>query len=610
MSENSKTVRSTRVLRDGTLGPADIRIRDGLIAAVAAYGSPVEGELHDLGDSLVMPGLVDVHVHVNEPGRAEWEGFDTATRAAAAGGVTGFVDMPLNSSPVTTSAQAFRAKLDSAQGAIHVDVGFWGGVIPQDLEELPELLAGGVLGVKAFLVHSGIEEFPNVAPADLEKAMPVIAASGLPLLVHCELAVAGAPPPEPDADPRSYRAYLASRPAAWELDAIDLVIALARKHQARVHIVHLSCADALPAIRRAKAEGLAVTVETCPHYLVLEAETIPDGDTRFKCAPPIREASNRERLWDGLRDGTIDFIATDHSPCPPELKRLDSGAFSEAWGGIASIQFLLPLVWTEADRRGFGPADLERWLCAAPARFAGLDRLERPKGRLAPGFQADLSVWDLEASFEVNPDIIRYRHRLSPYGGRRWRGVLLRGYLNGEVVQEGLDLVRERGGRALLRSSPNMDRLDRSAARLALAEVCPAPEWIDRMVAAHPWRDFRRMRESALEAWRSLDAPLQLEALRSHPRIGHNPAAHPEQAGVRSARAELIERLAGLNREYESRFGFPYVVFATGKTAEALSDMLDARLRRTRNEEWDEALRQQSRIIAFRLAKLERSLAR
>ncbi len=249
------------------------------------------------------------------------------------------------------------------------------------------MLASGVLGLKAFLVHSGIEDFPNVTGADLERALPLLAPTGLPLLVHCELDTSGRPAVSGTPDPRSYRQYLAGRPGQWELDAISLVLDLCRKTGARVHVVHLSCADALPVLKSAKAEGLPVTVETCPHYLVLDAETIPDGDTRFKCAPPIRERDNRNRLWSGLADGTIDFIATDHSPCPPALKRLDSGDFTKAWGGIASIQFLLPLVWTEAKSRGCSVADLERWLCLRPAAFAGLGA---EKGRLARGFRADL----------------------------------------------------------------------------------------------------------------------------------------------------------------------------------------------------------------------------
>ncbi len=335
-------------------------------------------------------------MHVNEPGRTEWEGFTTATRAAAAGGVTTLVDMPLNCIPVTTTGAALETKRAACANQLAVDVGFWGGVIPGNAGDLPGLARAGVLGCKAFLIHSGIDEFPNASEGDLRRAMPVLRGLGLPLLAHAELDVGAAAPDghahaDAHGDPRSYDAYLASRPRAWEDAAIRLLIALCRETGCAVHIVHLSSASSLPALRAAKDEGLPITVETCPHYLCFEAEAIPDGATHFKCAPPIREHENREALWRALGDGTIDLVISDHSPCTPALKVPERGDFQQAWGGIASLQLGLAAVWTEARRRGHGLADIAAWMSERPARLAGL---AARKGRIAPGLDADLVVWD------------------------------------------------------------------------------------------------------------------------------------------------------------------------------------------------------------------------
>ncbi|MBV9948660.1 MAG: allantoinase AllB [Myxococcales bacterium] len=421
--------KSRRVVSDGAVRPGVVLVRDGVIEAVAAEGPPGV-EIHDFGDAVISPGLVDAHVHVNEPGRTDWEGFATATRAAAGGGVTTIVDMPLNSLPVTTTAAAFQAKREAAVAQCHVDVGFWGGVVPGNGRDLGELAAAGVLGCKAFLVHSGIDEFPNVDEADLRAAMPILRDAGLPLLAHAELDL-GARVTE--RDPRRYAGYLQSRPRAWEDAAIGLLIALCRETGCPVHIVHLSSASALPALRSARADGLPVTVETCPHYLCLDAESIPDGATHFKCAPPIRERENREALWRALFDGVIDFVITDHSPCLPELKLAALGDFTRAWGGIASLQLGLSAVWTEARRRGAGPLDLACWMSAAPASFAGIaDR----KGRIAPGLDADLVIWDPDARYTVRSDQLHFRHPVSPYVGVLLEGRVLATVLRGTVVYE------------------------------------------------------------------------------------------------------------------------------------------------------------------------------
>lgn len=397
-------------------------------------------EVHDAGDHVLMPGLVDCHVHLNEPGRTEWEGFDTATRAAAAGGVTTLVDMPLNCIPVTTTRDALDRKLEASEGKLHVDVGFWGGVIPGNADELSRLAEAGVLGAKAFLCHSGIDDFPKSTEATLRESMPRMRDAGIPLLAHAELELAT---DQTETHASRYASWLSSRPRAWEDAAISMLIELCRETRCPVHVVHLSSASALPMIAAAKDEGLPLTVETCPHYLCLRAEEVPDEATLYKCAPPIRDAHNREALWRGLLDGLIDFVVTDHSPCTPALKE---GGFMEAWGGIASLSLGLPSVWTEASRRGASLAQLTRWLASGPARFAGL---ANRKGALAQGRMADFVIWDPEATFEVTAADLRFRHPISPYLGRTLSGVVRESWMAGARIFDGREVATGRG-RALL----------------------------------------------------------------------------------------------------------------------------------------------------------------
>lgn len=386
----------------------------------------------DLGDHVLMPGLVDSHVHINEPGRTEWEGFETATRAAAVGGVTTVVDMPLNSDPVTTSADALDRKLSASAGKLHVDCGFWGGVVPGNDGELDPMARMGAMGFKAFLCHSGIDDFPASDAEVLRRAMPRLRAAGVPLLVHAELESELAEVAT-SSEPTAYASWLHSRPRAWEDAAIAMMIGLVEETGCRVHIVHLSSGSALPMLRKARAKGLPITVETCPHYLCLVAEQVPPGATSFKCAPPIREQANCELLWQGLADSTIDFVISDHSPCIPGLKKLEEGDFLEAWGGIASLQLGLSTVWTEARRRGFGPADLARWMSAGPARFLGLP----DRSSIRAGGEANLVAWDPDASWTIAAEALHHRHPITPYLGRTVEGVVSDTWVRGHRVVSG-----------------------------------------------------------------------------------------------------------------------------------------------------------------------------
>jgi allantoinase len=433
-------LRSTRVLTPHGLMPATLLVEKEHISAIVAWDEvPPEAQLHDFGDYVLLPGLVDTHVHINEPGRTEWEGFTTATRAAAAGGVTTLVDMPLNCRPETTNASALERKRAAADGKPIVDWAAWGGLVRGNVEQLASLAAAGVAGFKCFLVHSGIESFAWVDKANLSTALTSLRGTGLPLLAHAE--VSGPIGSATEAlnrkggDWRNYFTYLASRPDEAEVEAIALLVRLADEFRTPVHIVHLSSAQALPALAEARARGVPVTVETCPHYLWFAAEDIPEGATEFKCAPPIRGASNREALWGALADGTIDMVATDHSPCPAALKRRDEGRWDLAWGGVSSLGLALPVMWTALVRRGLGSGAglqlLGNWMAAAPARLAGL---EGRKGTLAAGADADIVVFDPDADWTVAKRHLHFRHKLSPYLGVRLRGQVQETWLRGAPV--------------------------------------------------------------------------------------------------------------------------------------------------------------------------------
>ncbi len=451
-------LKSRRVLTDDGVVAAAVVVKDGVIVEVAPPDFVGGGYTRvDVGDLLVTPGIVDSHVHINEPGRTEWEGFQSATQAAAAGGITTVVDMPLNCIPATTSRENAEEKQKYLRDQLFVDVAFWGGVIPGNVAELPGLARFGVAGCKCFTCPSGVDEFPHVTAADLDLAMPVLRDNGTTLLVHAEapgpLETAEALLKAEGADPRAYSTYLRSRPKASEDEAIAMIIALSEQHRCPAHIVHLSSSTALPLIKAAQARGVQITAETCLHYLTFTAEEIGDGLTPYKCAPPIREASNREALWAGLLDGTISMVVSDHSPCTPQLKKLtpgldggaDVGSFMAAWGGIAGLQLGLSALWTESKARGVDVATMFQWNSARTAKLAGV---AHKKGRLAAGYDADIVVWDDSARFTVKGEALHHKHKITPYAGRILDGVVEATIVGGHVAyHRGHGLTTKPGGR-------------------------------------------------------------------------------------------------------------------------------------------------------------------
>ena len=460
---------SRRVVLPDGVAPATVLVNTatGLIEAVVAYSQAGStGQHHDLGDDALLPGLIDPHVHINDPGRTSWETFRTATRAAAAGGITTVIDMPLNCLPETTTVAALERKREAAAGETYVDWRPWGGAVGEvsghisgrgnNCAHLVPLAAAGVPGFKCFLIYPGCDGLGAIDETNLRAAMPLIAGTGLPLLVHAELAGpldrAAAALARAGSDWTQYATYLASRPDEAETDAVALMIELCREFRTRVHIVHVSSAACLPLIRKARAEGLPLTAETCPHYLHFAAEDIPDGSTLHKCAPPIRGRANRELLWQALEDGTLDLIASDHSPCPPEMKGLIQGNFRTAWGGIAGLSLVLPVVWTAMQQRGLPLSLLARWMAANPAKLAGLDRSGGRKGCIAPGYDADLIVFAPDESFIAGPEHLHYLHPVSPYLGEHLVGVVRQTILRGRLVYDRGSFVEPAHGREACRS--------------------------------------------------------------------------------------------------------------------------------------------------------------
>ncbi len=421
-----KAVISDKILINGEIRSACLLIKDKKIHSIEnSLPLNFKGDVLDYTGLTVMPGIVDTHVHINEPGRTEWEGFNTATRAAAAGGITTVVDMPLNCIPATTTKKSFLEKLDSVKDKLWVDVGFWGGAVPDELDNLEELLNSGILGVKSFLIESGVEEFKFMRPADLEIAMPIIAKSNLPYLIHAEIDDG-----HTHRVTSKYQSFVDSRPRSWENSAIDLMIELTKKYKTKTHIVHLASSDAIKKIQKAKEDGLNFTVETCPHYLTLASENIKDGKTIFKCCPPIREEENRLSLWKGIKEGIIDFIVSDHSPCTPNLKLIEQGDLDKAWGGISSLQFSLSLVWTEARKQGIDLIELSNLMSKNTAEFVNLSK----KGEIKTGNDADFVIWNPDEKYLITKELIEHRHKITPYEGMEVYGAVKATILGGTII--------------------------------------------------------------------------------------------------------------------------------------------------------------------------------
>ena len=441
--DNIKKIYCNRCWVDEKLQPATICFEKNIITEI--YFKKLS-DAEDAGDNILMPGIIDAHVHINEPGRTDWEGFDTATQAAAAGGITTLVDMPLNASPVTTSAKSFAEKIMAAENKLNVNCGFYGGLIPGNTAELEGLIKAGVFGIKCFLTHSGIEEFPNVTEKDLDEAMPVIAQYNIPLLAHCEIfdkeVECGF-----SKNPTSYQHFLASRPKQWENDAIDLMIRLCRKHKCPVHIVHVSSAEALTQIQEAKEEGLPVTAETCAHYIYFNAGEIPDACCIYKCAPPIREKENNILLKQALVKGLLNFITTDHSPAPPSIKEIETGNLQKAWGGIAGLQFLLPASWTSLKNT----ISLEKFIPLITENPASFLKMNFKKGKIKVGYHADFVIWDPNEKRKVSKEDILFRHKISPYIGEELFGVVHQTIVNGETVYQHNKIVNKNKGRCLFK---------------------------------------------------------------------------------------------------------------------------------------------------------------
>lgn len=614
-SSSPLAIRSNRVITPKGEIPAAIIIGAGKIESVVVPEDlPPEIPCEDFGDLVISPGVVDAHVHINEPGRTQWEGFETATAAAAAGGVTTLVDMPLNSSPVTTNVAALQAKRSAAAGKCKVNVEFYGGLVPGNEIEIPGLIAEGVKGIKAFLCDSGLDEFGAAGEKELRAVLPMLKQAGIPLLAHAEIVdpeVARKHKTSPHWPQQSYLHYMNGRPASFEIDAIKLLIDLCREFQTPIHIVHLATAQALPLITAAQKEGLPLTVETCPHYLYFCDQDIQDSQTQFKCAPPIRDQGNRDALRSAVTTGLIDTIGSDHSPCPPELKELLSGDFNKAWGGIASLQLTLPIMATLAEKENWSLEKMATLLSQRPAEIFGMGET---KGRIASGYDADLIVWDPSATFTVAGEELEHRHSITPYEGRTLSGRVARTYVGGAIVftSESID-----SDQALVEASiaDMLNALPHESVLQTLQSCCASTRWCEELEETRPFFNDDDVLNKSAQIFSRLEESDWLEAFEGHPQIGNvetlrakyantKSIASGEQSGVQSASEDMLKRLASANEEYLKKFGFIFIVCATGKSAKEMLDLLLQRLPRTREQELITAGEEQAKITALRLKKL------
>lgn len=605
-------IKSGRVVTPDGVITAAIIIRDGKIESVVSPADvPSEIPCEDFGDLAISPGVIDAHVHINEPGRTEWEGFATATAAAAAGGVTTLIDMPLNSSPVTTDVAALEAKRAAAEGKCVVNVEFYGGLVPGNEIEIPGLISEGVKGIKAFLCDSGLDEFGAAGEQELRAALKILKSANLPLLAHAEIVPDDATHLSTSWPEQSYAAYAAARPESFELTAIELLIELCREFQTPIHIVHLATAAALPMIAAAKDEGLPLTVETCPHYLYFCDDEIEDGQTQFKCAPPIRTSENRSALRDAVASGLIDTIGSDHSPCPPELKQILAGDFAKAWGGIAGLQLTLSIMATIADQEHWSLELLAARLSQQPAETFGLGET---KGHIAVGYDADLVVWDPAATFTVAGEELEHRHSITPYEGRSLSGSVERTYVGGQIVFQNKPADSDQ---TLVDASiaDMLNALPHDKILQTLQSCCASARWCEELEEKRPFFGDEDVLNKSAKIFSGLDESDWLEAFEGHPQIGNvdtlrakyantKAIAGNEQSGVQSASEDVLKRLAEANDEYLKKFGFIFIVCATGKSAKEMLDLLEQRLPRTRDQELITAGEEQAKITALRLKKL------
>ncbi|KAN0009715.1 hypothetical protein ACTFIU_007014 [Dictyostelium citrinum] len=640
-----KVIKGNKVVINGEIRPAAILIKNGIIIDIKDYSSEIKEEHEVLVNEeklIIMGGLVDSHVHINEPGRTEWEGFLSATSAAAAGGVTTIIDMPLNSSPVTTTFENLQTKIESMPGKLRVDVGLLGGVVPGNSSEIARMvLEGGVVGFKSFLVHSGIDEFPHVKENDIQEAMEVMkqlrdeyGGRDVVMMFHAEteepIQEATERLERENADPKLYDTFLKSRPRISENIAIDKVIELSKKNMIKTHIVHLSSSDAIQAIHNAvHHDNVPITAETTYHYLYFESEQVPYGNTLYKCCPPVRESENKDLLWKAVTDGTIKIIVSDHSPCTLDLKLIEGGDFMKAWGGISSLQLGLPIIWTEAKKRGVPLVKLSEYMSDEPSRLVGLnDR----KGSIKIGRDADFVIWDPEESFTVNQDLLMVKNKNSPYHGQKLLGVVYETILRGnKIFKKGDQTISKVLGKRLIQTKihtnsiypsptlPEIEFLNSFSEQQSFFDCVnllfeAAPPLANALYSKRPFSSYQQLIDQAHSIIQSLNEAEKIQVINAHPRIGLSASQVKNSSSISyreqscdndsSIDQSILESLTKLNDQYESKFGFKFVVFVNGRSKKEIIPILENRINNDIQKELDLGLCEMIEISKSRLSKL------